>query len=113
MTDGIYKESRMLGDVKFHQHKGIDQKIADKWKDAYIEDFLGDLTWKVAQDLGYKGPELSFPTKVIKAIPRDQDLPLSFAQQRLWFFDQLQPGQATYNLSGAFRIKGISCFAIF
>jgi amino acid adenylation domain-containing protein len=32
--------------------------------------------------------------------------PLSFAQQRLWFLDQLQPNTSTYNLSKALRLKG-------
>jgi len=32
--------------------------------------------------------------------------PLSFAQQRLWFLDQLQPGNTAYNLPGAFRLQG-------
>ncbi len=33
-------------------------------------------------------------------------LPTSFAQQRLWFLDQLEPGTAAYNLPRAFRING-------
>ena len=37
---------------------------------------------------------------------REKDLPLSFAQQRLWFLDQLEPGSAVYNVPGALRIKG-------
>lgn len=32
--------------------------------------------------------------------------PTSFAQQRLWFLDQLDPGTAAYNLPRAFRITG-------
>ena len=32
--------------------------------------------------------------------------PASFAQQRLWFLDQLEPGSAAYNLVRAFRITG-------
>jgi len=32
--------------------------------------------------------------------------PASFAQQRLWFLDQLEPGTAAYNLPRAFRIVG-------
>ena len=32
--------------------------------------------------------------------------PASFAQQRLWFIDQLTPGAATYNIPSALRIRG-------
>ncbi|HEX2252149.1 MAG TPA: condensation domain-containing protein, partial [Thermoanaerobaculia bacterium] len=36
----------------------------------------------------------------------DEPLELSFAQQRLWFIQQLQPGVAAYNIPSAVRLEG-------
>ncbi len=42
----------------------------------------------------------------IMAVPRDQPLPASFAQQRLWFLAQVEGGNQTYNISMALGLHG-------
>ncbi len=40
-------------------------------------------------------------------VPRDgSPLPLSFAQQRLWMVDQMEPGNTAYNMPAALRLRG-------
>ncbi|MEW5929248.1 MAG: amino acid adenylation domain-containing protein [Gemmatimonadota bacterium] len=42
----------------------------------------------------------------IGRVPRTGPLPLSFAQQRLWVVDRLEPGTAAYNMPFALRLRG-------
>ncbi|HEX2077439.1 MAG TPA: amino acid adenylation domain-containing protein, partial [Longimicrobium sp.] len=42
----------------------------------------------------------------IVPVPRDGPLPLSFAQQRLWFLDRLDPGSSAYHMPYALRVRG-------
>ncbi|WP_410592315.1 non-ribosomal peptide synthase/polyketide synthase [Amycolatopsis sp. lyj-23] len=42
----------------------------------------------------------------IPAVPRDGELPQSFAQQRLWFLDEFEPGSTEYVTSSAVRLRG-------
>ncbi|HJT56493.1 MAG TPA: amino acid adenylation domain-containing protein [Ktedonobacteraceae bacterium] len=48
-----------------------------------------------------------------RASGRAGGLPLSFAQQRLWFIDQLLPGSPAYNVSSAMRLTGVLDIPIF
>jgi non-ribosomal peptide synthase protein (TIGR01720 family) len=42
----------------------------------------------------------------VERTPRGGSLPLSFAQQRLWFLDQLEPGDPSYNVASPLRFGG-------
>ncbi|HEX8907318.1 MAG TPA: AMP-binding protein, partial [Longimicrobiaceae bacterium] len=46
------------------------------------------------------------PLPPIVPVERARPLPLSFAQERLWFIDRLQPGEAAYNTASALRLRG-------
>ncbi|MGB2958307.1 MAG: amino acid adenylation domain-containing protein, partial [Bacteroidota bacterium] len=45
-------------------------------------------------------------TPLLQPVTRDGELPVSFAQQRLWFLDQLAPGSPMYNIPVALSIQG-------
>lgn len=42
----------------------------------------------------------------LKPIPRDGDLPVSFMQEQLWFFNEMDPASYAYNMPIAFRLRG-------
>jgi amino acid adenylation domain-containing protein len=104
MTDGLHAESRMLGDVKFHQHGRVESTVAEKWREGYSEESLGEPARAMAARLGYALKSFA-PIPRLDAAP-GTPLPVAFSQERLWFLDQLDPGQSTYNVPAALRLLG-------
>ena len=72
-------------------------------KDLFEASNVAALSHRVEDALRARSGEVVPP---IEKADRSQPLPASFSQQRLWFLDQLEPNQATYNLPVAVRLKG-------
>jgi thioesterase domain-containing protein len=67
MTDGANALSKMVGDVKFHEHRKVDPEAAEGWRREAGEDTLGEPTWRLAESLGYPRPESSVATSATSA----------------------------------------------
>ncbi|MFK3815874.1 amino acid adenylation domain-containing protein [Pseudomonas sp. NPDC089407] len=83
---------RMLAQVR--QRLGHELALADLFAD--------DSLAAVAACLAREGQALP----AITPMPREGLLPLSFAQQRLWFLAQLQEASAAYHIPIALRLQG-------
>lgn len=46
------------------------------------------------------------PALLLERVPRDGELPLSFAQHGLWVRSQIEPDSPLYNISSSLRVKG-------
>jgi amino acid adenylation domain-containing protein/FkbM family methyltransferase len=64
---------------------------------------IRELGESIERELG-QGVRVEAPP--IVKVDREKELPLSFAQQRLWFFDQMEPGSDFYNVPAAVRLTG-------
>src|SRR6476620_2833596 len=53
----------------------------------------------------FSGPRLESVSTQPKILPRE--VPLSFAQERLWFLEQINPGDASGTISRAIKITGL------
>ncbi|HSK63754.1 MAG TPA: amino acid adenylation domain-containing protein, partial [Pyrinomonadaceae bacterium] len=117
---GIWEEvlglDRISADDNFFElggHSLLATQVVSRVKEAVAVDLplirffqtpvLSDLARFIEHNLR-PGGERAEP--LLQPISRERPLPLSFAQQRLWFLDQLEPGNPLYNTPGALRLLG-------
>ena len=69
-------------------------------RDLMAEPTIADLAPKLARQ---SNVESDTP---LLSVSRESRLPLSFAQQRLWLLDKIEPGSLAYSVPSILRIKG-------
>jgi amino acid adenylation domain-containing protein len=88
---------------------GVDLPLRDLLERPTVEAVarrIEDLLRAEEGSAGNAGTRKRLAAPPITPAPRNQDLPLSFAQQRLWLIDQLEPGLSAYNVALALRLHG-------
>ncbi len=78
---------------------GVDLPLRDFFEAPVLNDLAGRI------DVAMKGKH-NLTSLPIERVDRTGELPLSFAQQRLWFLDQMEPGNPFYSVPAAVRLKG-------
>lgn len=103
MVDGIHKESKMIGDVKFlTQHQKIDTDSIERWREKGMYK-LSSMTKDMAYRLGYTAPQIGV---TIPQIATADSYDLSSAQKRIWLLSQFKGGNQAYNMPGIYIIGG-------
>ena len=76
---------------------------------ALTEELRDELSRRKSEILDFLQKTRAFSdrtTLVLRRVPRDRPLELSFAQQRLWIIDQVSPTGSIYNLGFLARLEG-------
>ncbi|MCP4659291.1 MAG: amino acid adenylation domain-containing protein, partial [bacterium] len=88
--------TRVVSRVRRHLHVELPLQV------FFERSTVAALAEWIAVERGRGGP--AAPPLV--PVAREGRLPVSFAQQRLWFLDRLQPGSALYNIPLVFHLRG-------
>ncbi|MFP2930484.1 amino acid adenylation domain-containing protein, partial [Pyxidicoccus sp. 3LG] len=78
---------------------GVELPLRDLFEAATLESLALRVDVAIRAGQGIHTPPLV-------PAPRSGEVPLSFAQQRLWFLDQLEPDSAFYNVPATVRLEG-------
>ncbi|WP_261771538.1 condensation domain-containing protein, partial [Myxococcus virescens] len=73
-------------------------------RDIFETSTVGKLAERIDASRGTTAAAVRAPP--LTRVSRSDALPLSFAQQRLWFLDQLEPGSPFYNVPSVVKLTG-------
>ncbi|WP_052258134.1 non-ribosomal peptide synthetase [Pseudoalteromonas maricaloris] len=82
-------------------YKAPEGALTKEFKELIVENKTQIIASLKLQEL-----ETSFEYAQLKPVSRNESLPLSFAQQRLWLLDQIDGGSAHYNMPAALKLTG-------
>ncbi|TMN66823.1 condensation domain-containing protein, partial [Pseudoalteromonas piscicida] len=82
-------------------YKAPEGALTKEFKELIVENKAQIIASLKLQEL-----ETSFEYAQLKPVSRNESLPLSFAQQRLWLLDQIDGGSAHYNMPAALKLTG-------
>ncbi len=78
---------------------GVELPVRALFEEPVLEGFSAHIDATLRDSAAVAAPPL-------ERTPRTGRLPLSFAQERLWFLEQLEPGTAFYNIPSVTRFRG-------
>ena len=85
--------------ARVRQYLGVELPIRSLFEAPTLGQFA-----QVIQEQISAGRQSELPA--ITRVSREGELPLSFAQQRMWFFEQLSSGTSAFNIASGVRLKG-------
>ncbi len=82
---------------------GVDLELRQIFSEPRLGRLAGQLTERLSVNAG--GDSAAAAPRLAPAV-RGTAAPLSYAQQRLWFLERLQPGSGAYHIPAAVRLRG-------
>ena len=89
--------------ARVREYLGVELPIRSLFEAPTLTQFA-----KVVEDEILTGQRSELPP--ITPVSRDGELPLSFSQQRMWFFDELSSGASAFNIALGVRLTGSLSF---
>jgi amino acid adenylation domain-containing protein len=87
--------------TRVHQELGVDLGLTEVFEQPTVARLAERL-----RDLATESSPMDDPLPPLGRAPRDQPIPLSFPQERVWFLSQLAPGNCAYNFQVTVRFRG-------